>query len=265
MTDSAPWASRIGNNLNVGIIGQPAGTSTVAHRGDTNSAKVLLRDLNVRRRIRRMRRCVIASADVARDECSIGGARSVIVMATLTYRPEARWSAEHISDYLRLSKQWAARRGFVLRYQWVLELTKRGVPHYHVLFWLPYGERLPKPDESGHWPHGLSKIETARRPVGYLVKYASKANFTTYSLPKHARLFGVGGCSTQGRLAAHRAGLPMWLSENMQAGTRATRVPFVGWVERETGVIFKSPYVLRTIRDEWGIPTVVIEKTGDIP
>lgn len=197
---------------------------------------------------------------MARDECSSAGHRLKIIMATLTYAPEVTWCKEHVSDYLRHTKQWAARRGFELRYQWVLELTKNGVPHYHVLFWLPFGEQLPKPDKSGHWPHGLSRIETARRPVGYLVKYASKANFTIYSLPKHARLFGVGGSSAEGKIVTHRAGLPMWLTEHMQAGTRAVRVPRCGWVERETGQIFRSPFVLRTVYDEWGFASVVIEK-----
>lgn len=210
-----------------------------------------------------MRRCVITAADIARDESKRPGFRSTCVLVTLTYRPEAQWAPEHVSEYVKRTTKWAARRGFKLRYQWVIELTKRGVPHYHLLFWLPHGERLPKPDISGHWPHGLSKIERARKPVGYLVKYASKGEFSAYRLPKHARLFGVGGSSPEGRLATHRAGLPMWLSASLQDGTRAKRIPRVGWLERETGSIFESPYVFRWERDEWGIPQVVITVRGN--
>ena len=60
-----------------------------------------------------------------------------------------------------------------LHYVWVLELTKRGRPHYHVLFWLPKGVSMPKADKQGWWKHGMTR-SGGHSPVGYLCKYTSK-------------------------------------------------------------------------------------------
>ena len=97
-------------------------------------------------------------------------------MSTLTYRPGVEWESRHISRYVQRCVEWLERRGHSYAYAWVLEMQKRGAPHYHVLFWLPVGVMLPKPDcISGRqrtplWPHGMTKIERARSP-GYIVKY----------------------------------------------------------------------------------------------
>ena len=65
-------------------------------------------------------------------------------------------------------------KGIFIHYVWVLELTKRGRPHYHVLFWLPRGISMPKADKQGWWRHGMTNTVPARSPVGYLCKYTSK-------------------------------------------------------------------------------------------
>jgi len=139
--------------------------------------------------------------------------------------------------------------------EWVIETTKRGVPHYHLLFWVPHGTRIPKPDESGHWPHGMSRIEVARRAVGYIVKYATKG--TDHELPRGARLFGCGG-DRSARHLAHRAGLPRWLRESASPGVRCIRVTGAGWLEVETGLTHRSPYELHWGRDPIGLVTLTI-------
>ena len=88
-------------------------------------------------------------------------------MITLTYSPRVSWHSWHVSDFLKLSRGWFRRRGRKFYYVWVAELMKNGMVHFHVVVWMPKGYRLPKPDARGWWPHGLTRIEAARNPVGY--------------------------------------------------------------------------------------------------
>jgi hypothetical protein len=61
---------------------------------------------------------------------------------------------------------------------WVIEWTKAGKPHYHVLIWLPQLAKLPKPDQAGWWSKGMTRTERIRAAgVGYIAKYASKPFF----------------------------------------------------------------------------------------
>jgi hypothetical protein len=203
-----------------------------------------------------MRRVVIASADASRDAAAKGGFRTQAVLVTLTYAEGSMWSSRDVSGYVRRVREWLRRRGVEARYQWVIELTARGRPHYHLLWWLPRGMKLPKPDASGQWTRGLSRIEWARRPVGYLVKYATKG--TDGDLPSGARLFGTGAPEADVRLATHRAGLPMWLSESTEPDSRWSRRARVGWVERESGEVRCSPFVMQVARDEWGFVVIVV-------
>ena len=96
-------------------------------------------------------------------------------MVTLTYREDVEWSPRQVSGYLKCVREWARRKDIFIHYVWVLELTKRGRPHYHVLFWLPKGVSMPKADKQGWWKHGMTRSEWAHSPVGYLCKYTSKA------------------------------------------------------------------------------------------
>lgn len=123
---------------------------------------------------------------------------------TLTYRNVDDWNPGHISRFIRLMRQWFSRQKYIhpngerlghkCRFVWVAELQKRGALHYHVLVFVPRSLRLPKPDESGWWLHGFSKIETARNPVGYMVKYVSKITSDALKrFPKGVRIHGNGG------------------------------------------------------------------------
>ena len=80
-------------------------------------------------------------------------------MVTLTYRDDVDWSPRQVSNYLKCVREWARRKAIFLHYVWVLELTKRGRPHYHVLFWLPKGVSMPKADKQGWWKHGMTRSE----------------------------------------------------------------------------------------------------------
>lgn len=238
VTEASPakpvWAAAGGPPA--GLVEEATSTTRITeHPGKT--LREVRQELSRNRRLSRMRRVVVAHCEAVR---TIHGFRSDAVMATLTYAPGVEWNKRQVSRYVDQTVKWAARRGVKIRYQWVVELQRRGAPHYHVLFWVPHGFKLPKPDESGHWPHGMSRIELARKAVGYLVKYATKGD-DSMSFPHGARLFGCGGepCA---RHPAHRAGLPRWLDVAATPGEHLDRVAGVGWVERETGAAHRSPF-----------------------
>lgn len=242
-----------------GLVGQvTSGGSSI--RMPTLSKKGALKELNDRRRFRRMRRVVIGAADASRDFVQRGGSRFDAVFVTLTYQQEAFYTTRDISGYIKATREWLQRRKVKAFYQWVIELTKKGKPHYHVLWWVPKGMKLPKPDASGFWQKGLSRIERATRPVGYLVKYATKGGET--EIPKGARLFGVGAQDEGVKLARHRFGLPTWLHDRTDSDIRCQRVAHVGWVEKQTGVIHDTPYTFTVSRDWWGFIVVSIGLKG---
>lgn len=133
---------------------------------------------------------------------------------TLTYRPGADWQRCHISEFIKRLRQWMGRRAARCMYAWVSELQKRGALHYHVLVWVPRHLRLPRPDACGWWPHGLSNIETARNPVGYMVKYATKTTPADLKrLKKGVRLHGNGGHNPVNRVALRQTLAPWWLKQ----------------------------------------------------
>ena len=196
-----------------------------------------------------------------------GGHRVASLFVTLTYRPGERWEPGHVGDYVRTLRKWLARRGHSFRYQWVAELQTRrlasGVDarsclHYHLLLWLPHGVRIPKPDSSGQWAFGFSQVQLARRPVGYLVKYASKGSFDHGDIPNGARLFGVGG-DTAKEHDVKRARLAAWLAASSQDWQLPKRVTGVGFVCFDSGEVFRSPFFIgfRKVDSGW---TVIIER-----
>jgi len=219
-----------------------------------------LRQLNQQRRMRRMRRVVIRTADAAREVAELGGFRVQALLVTLTYADGALWRSRDVAQYIHRTRKWLNRRAIRASYQWVIELTKRGRPHYHVLWWVPVDTRLPMPDRSGHWEHGLSRIEAAYKPVGYLVKYATKGDIEAGQMPRGARLFGAGSSDEAIRHARHRAGLPAWLHDATGDDVKVSRVRRVGWTERETGLIHSSPFSVEFTKDDWGFVLVVVTK-----
>jgi hypothetical protein len=78
-----------------------------------------------------------------------------------------KWAMNIISDYI---KRKFGRRDFF--YNWVLELQKRGVPHYHILVLVPKEVWLPYLDEWFFKDFGFSNIKELKNfGANYLVKY----------------------------------------------------------------------------------------------
>ena len=130
-----------------------------------------------------------------------------------------------------------------LHYVWVLELTKRGRPHYHVLFWLPKGVSMPKADKQGWWKHGMTRSEWAHSPVGYLCKYTSKGiDFDSWGkLPRGGRLYGHGGYSPSMRITRSWRVAPAWVRELIDEMDGVKKVGCY-WVNRLSGMGIRSPF-----------------------
>lgn len=208
-----------------------------------------------RAKLARLRRSVGASA-----RCH--GAHEVIypkvVMVTLTYRGgNEAWQAKHVTEFVKRVREWLARRHLAMRYVWVAELQKRGVIHYHVALWLPEATVLPKPDEQGWWPHGMTRIETARHAVGYLMKYLSKGNEAACgSLPLGARSHGRGGLGERFREMLRWLSLPAFIKARASVADRWDRCKGGGWVECATGEIWGSEWQRVHVGNGWSMERV---------
>jgi hypothetical protein len=152
-------------------------------------------------------------------------------LVTTTYRPDVAWGARHLTASLKCLREWARRRGIWVKYVGRLEFTRAGVPHYHIVVWLPRGHTMPMWDKQGWWRHGMTNAVWARRPVGYLAKYASKAaDFPpgTHGT-KGARWFVAGGLSLRGRLRALWRAAPRWIRERWPEGDPLKRLSGSWW------------------------------------
>ena len=85
-------------------------------------------------RLKRLQNSVRISAEVIQEKLQKNHVRYKAAMVTLTYREDVEWSPRQVSGYLKCVRGVARRKAIFLHYVWVLELTKRGRPHYHVLF-----------------------------------------------------------------------------------------------------------------------------------
>jgi len=158
--------------------------------------------------------CKISSVCRVHDSSLPSGTRFRQVFITLTYSDNIPWQVDQIKNYLKIVRSFLARKKIPFRYVWVVEATKKLRPHYHILVWLPYRVRIPKPDVSGHWNFGLSRIEQVRVSASaYIAKYISKMadNLARIYRPAPgARTFGAGGFGSTGRLAYSYLRLPSW-------------------------------------------------------
>jgi len=187
-------------------------------------------------RLGRVFKSVSRSADLLQSQTTGAGFRVKTAMVTLTYRPDVYWGARHVSNFLMHVRKWLARRNEAARYVWVAELQKNGRVHYHVVFWLRPGLTMPKPDKQGWWPHGMTRIEWARKPVGYLVKYCSKGRSSDgLWFPRGCRLSGFGGLEPAARLERTWWVLPRYQRERCMPEDRVLRAPGGGWFSRLTG------------------------------
>ena len=207
--------------------------------------------LNLVRRLGRMRRRVITRCRVHAQE--VAEAHRV-ELVTFTYRPEDEWSSRHLSGCLSAYRNQARRDGLpYFRYEWVAELQlarmkRRGESaahclHYHMILWTPAGYAFPKPDARGWWPWGMTNVEVARNPVGYLAKYSSKVAGCDEEvrLPAGCRISGGGGLSEVGRREAAWWLLPRYVREQFpEVGARVSRARGGGWLNWDTGEWFPA-------------------------
>jgi hypothetical protein len=192
-----------------------------------------------------MRRRVLTGARLHASQASKWRA----AFLTVSYRPDVEWDRRHISECLRPMRQWLKRRGIRCRYLWVAEIQEKRKArdpdfhcvHYHVIIWLPWGIELPKLDMRGWWPHGMTKMEWARSPVGYVAKYASKDD-GAFALPKGARMYGVGGLEGEALDEARWWAFPGWLREQVTVGEQVRRQIGGGWLNCATGELYRSPW-----------------------
>jgi hypothetical protein len=164
---------------------------------------------------------------------------------TLTYADARGWRAGHMAAFVNTLVMWFRRNGVRARFVWVAELQKRGAVHYHMVVWLPKGKFLPAPDRGARhawWPHGSTNVQTAKSPIGYLVKYASKANaLSAAEFPQGARMFGHGGLSKDGREEVRYWRSPIWVRDALP-GTADIRKVSGGYVDKHTGEFLASPW-----------------------
>lgn len=176
-----------------------------------------------------MRRKVLSVACYFKERSAVHDLEALFI--TLTYRAIDGYRGRHISEYLNELRRTVK---FELRYVWVLELQKRGAPHYHLVLWIPRGERIPMPDRSGMWQHGSSQVERARSPVAYIMKYASKGTETD-KIPRGARICGGGGLGTFGRRIVRWWLLPAYQRVRCTIEDNVHRCRGGGWVSFATG------------------------------
>lgn len=188
-------------------------------------------------RLKQMRSRVLTGARLHVSQVSTWRA----AMLTLTYAPNAEWDKRHVSECLRSIRQWLKRRRIDCRYVWVMELTKAGRPHYHLVVWLPWGMKLPFLDEKAWWPHGMTRMEWAKCAVGYVSKYVSKGD-EKVQLPKGARMYSVGGLKDEALSEARWWALPTWLREQVEKSQVVRRNKGGGWLDRDSGEMYWSPW-----------------------
>lgn len=204
----------------------------------------------------RLKKSLITGARLHDQEAKAGSFRGAWYMLTTTYRHGADVSPRDISETLKRVRGFFNRavrlryRSYRprFRYLWCGELTQAGVPHYHVLIWIPRGIFIPKLDRKGWWPHGHTQIQKARNAVGYLAKYASKfVPDMVAAFPKGFRTHAVGGLSQESKRELRWWKAPK--SARDVLGVMADiRKALGGYVDKITGEFWPSPWKVITDR-----------------
>ncbi len=212
-----------------------------------------------RSRAARLKKSVLNAANLHEQEV---GKKSALIrseqwrclMLTLTYREDVEWEKSQITQLLKAIRQYLKRKAIVFRYVWVLENTKRGRPHYHILVWLPAGISLPKPDKRGWWVHGMSRVEWIRKNgAAYIAKYCVKNSHDSYAggqgyFPKGARLHGCGGLSVDNRLIRTWWNFPKYVRQVFTTPHQDVKpAKGGGWFSRLTGEFLAAAYQIRSL------------------
>lgn len=149
-------------------------------------------------KMRRMRKRITAwSKAVAHIESR--GVLTRKVLITLSYDTAGTlgkgahdWKANHIRDFMKRFKE--VLGDDLLAAAWAAEMQKRGAVHYHIYAIVRKGVLIPRPDDEGLWPWGLSRVETGRSPF-YLVSYLKdddgSKGYQKTGYPKGCRTYSV--------------------------------------------------------------------------
>lgn len=202
--------------------------------------------LNPIRRVKRMQDAVLAIIYQNNLDMPIQFGSSRCAFITITYRPDAVWAAYHITQLQKCYEMWAKRRSIKISIVWVMELTKNGVPHYHLLIWLPKGITPPMPDKQGWWKHGNTNATWLKKPSRYIAKYFSKSPSKDgkHAFPKGARIFGHRGLSAMAMAVKRHYSLPYWLRKITEIGANCVKCFGGWWYNADIDYSFRSPWVL---------------------
>lgn len=198
-------------------------------------------------RVFRMKKGVMTASRLINDRLKAASVRWVPVMVTLTYADADAWRPNHITQFINRVQMYAKRRGYTFPNVWVMELQKRGAPHYHVLFWIPARFRIPRADRQGWWSFGSTNTVRVRNAVGYVAKYASKFESKDSAFPHGARIHGIGGIGELEKRIIAWWKLPKALRTGEEGSCAWRRAVGGGWVNVDTGALIES---------EWGISAV---------
>ncbi len=196
-----------------------------------------------------MKRRIRAWAEVVktmREKWEGMGIQTRMVMITLTYRRTIDYKAGDINYYMKLLKQSLGNK--LLAFAWVAEMQARGAVHYHIIIVVTKGTDIPKPDVSGMWSHGMSKIETARTPF-YLVRYVGKEYQKDIGrFPKNCRLYAASIRDKQYHQAFRIiAGLDNTTGDESMDGTEGATKP----VWRYLGSSVTEEYADAVLKPAW--------------
>jgi len=176
------------------------------------------------------------------------------VMSTLTVRDGYVWKPRHVSDYIRAVRAWFKDRcpGQRLRYVWVAEIQDgkrredgqgRGAIHYHAIFFLPEGVRMPHADRKGWWPHGSTNTVVSTSPIAYLVSYAKKVDSKNVGgFPRGCRISGVGGLDAAQRAIRRWVLWPAYVQGNASVNDRFRPAAGGGYRNDQTGELLLAEF-----------------------
>jgi len=161
---------------------------------------------------------------------------------TLTYRPSEAWSPGQVVAFINrlVAKHLRRDMGRECGYVWKLELTKSGLPHYHVALWVSGQIFLPNLDDAGYWTHGFTRVQRARNAVGYMAKYLGKGEEGI--LPPGARLWGFGGLTGERGRELRWWRAPRWLRKFIPLEHGLQRMRRGWWRDLTTNFSYRSPY-----------------------
>lgn len=203
-------------------------------------------------------------------------------LTTLTYHGDPRFRLGHsdIAECIEKITKRLKYAGADFYYTWCLEVTERGIAHYHVLWWvrdgvvIPDPTRIPKGCRTKPWPHGFADHKLVRPRPGESVAVAWMAVTDEYIskcdkaelLPRGRRICGYGSTLKLAKAACAHKAKPKWLQQVTQPGEPLRVAKGGGKRSLITGQVHKSPNVLvrEWVDDKWTYIGFVSKETGEV-